>query len=83
MEVWILNDRFPEFQNYIGLVFSQISEKYIVDGFLIFANVMVSIIKEGNWNENNGIDCYTKEFSPWESGAEVRRQALNVRLCYC
>ena len=77
-EVWILNDRFPEL--YWTEIFSQISEKYMVDCFLIFANVTVSIIKEGNWFENNGLDCYTKGFSPWESGAEVRRQALNVRL---
>ena len=46
---------------------------------MIFANVMVSMIKNGNWTENKRTECYMTDVIPWESGTEVRRNTLNVR----
>lgn len=55
-------------------------EKYIVDGFLVLANAMVTTYKSGNFTEISDIKCYTLNFTSWSTGTAVRKKALHVSI---
>ena len=60
-------------------MYFQISEKYTVDGFLMFINVMVSMIKEGIVIEfNRTVECFGNNSTPWGGGTEIRRRTHKV-----
>ena len=51
----------------------------MVDGFLIFINVMVSMIKEGIVIEfNRTVECFRTDYTTWEGGTEIRRRTHKV-----
>ena len=49
-----------------------------MDGFLIFANAINLMRKQGNWINNTGLECYTQNVTAWKGGTDLRKTALNV-----
>ena len=62
----------------VHVSYFQVSEKYIIDGFLMFVNVMVSMLKEGIVIENQTVECFGTDYTPWEEGTEMQRRTQKV-----
>ena len=58
----------------------QVTEKYLVDGFLILTNAIVTAVRLDNFTQNRKLACGSlNDTTAWPSGSVIKQRAQQVR----